>query len=159
MAFNTLEFLLLLAAVVILYYVLPKKARNPLLLVASYGFYAYNSVPLVLFLVLCTLITFVIALRIESSADRQKKNWVTAGVVLSIGVLAFYKYLNFLFDTVNSALKSAEFGGSLPHVSLVAPLGISFIIFQTVSYLIDVYRGTIPAERSLFRFALYGEEF
>ncbi|MBQ5754895.1 MAG: MBOAT family protein, partial [Oscillospiraceae bacterium] len=155
MSFNSLAFLLFLGAVVALYYLLPAKARNPLLLAASYFFYMVYSVPLALFLVLCTLGTWAVGLKVQTSAPERKKAWLAAGVVVNIGVLAFYKYLNFMFSSVNSMLGGAGVEARLPRVDLIAPLGISFVIFQAVSYLVDVAREKIPAEKSLYYFALY----
>lgn len=155
MSFNSLVFLLFLAVVLLLYYLLPGKARNPLLLAASYVFYAYYSLPLTLYLLLCTLVVYATARKMDTAESRGKrKNWLTAGLVLTLGALVFYKYTNFLLRLLLT-LFGIAYSDAAPQVSIVAPLGISFITFSSVSYLLDVYRGKYPAERRLLRFALY----
>ncbi|MBR5343795.1 MAG: MBOAT family protein [Oscillospiraceae bacterium] len=155
MSFNTLDFMLLLAGTLILYFLLPQKLRNPLLLVASYVFYAAYSLGLTLFLVIMTLITYVLALEIdrcrEVKGGKVSKAWMIVGVVISLGTLAFYKYFNFLSDAL-AGLSGAK---KATHLSLLVPLGISFVVFTLVSYLVDVYRGKIPAERNILKYALF----
>ena len=156
MSFNTLDFLLLLAVTMGLYFVLPWKLRNPLLLASSYVFYAAYSLKLTLFLVIMTLLTYVLALKIchcrEKEEDKKRaKIWMGTGVIICLGILAFFKYFNFLSDSL-AAMIGAE--GNL-HLNLMVPLGISFIVFTLVSYLVDVYRGTIVAERNLLKYALF----
>ncbi|MBQ6412643.1 MAG: MBOAT family protein [Ruminococcus sp.] len=155
MSFNTLDFFLLFSATFVLYFLLPHKLRNPLLLIVSYVFYAAYSLPLTLFLVIMTLITYFIALDIERFRGAEKnafaKRWMIIGVVLCLGVLGFYKYFNFI-----SATLGGLFGSSKPkQLSLVAPLGISFVSFTLVSYIVDVYKGKIAAEKNLLKYALF----
>lgn len=155
MSFNSFVFLLFLVVVLLLYYLLPGRARNPLLLAASYVFYAYYSVPLLLYLLLCTLAAYGIARRMETvPGAAQRKKWLIAGLVLNLGVLGVYKYSNFLLRLLLSIFGIA-YSDSVPQLSLVVPLGISFITFSSISYLVDVYRGKYPAEKRLLRFALY----
>ena len=147
--------MLLLAGTLILYFLLPQKLRNPLLLLASYVFYAAYSLKLTIFLVVMTLVTYVLALEIERCRGvregKVSKRWMIVGVVISLGTLAFYKYFNFLSDT----LAGLSGSGKAKHLALLVPLGISFVVFTLVSYLVDVYRGKIPAERSLLKYALF----
>lgn len=151
MAFNTLDFLLLFTLTAFLYYILPHKLRNPLLLLASYVFYAAYNLALTLFLLLCTLFTYFIGLQVDRQDDpERRKSWAAAGVVIDLGALAFYKYFNFLLGTFSKAAGAKAFT-----LDLIVPLGISFIIFQVVSYIIDVYRRKMSAEKSLFKFSLY----
>ncbi len=154
MAFNTIEFFIFLTAFILLYYLLPVKLRNPLLLLGSYLFYAFYSPALTIFLVAITLVNFIIALVMEQCDDNQKarKKWLVIGLILDIGVLAFYKYFNFFSLTIHQILRR---GGSAATMRFLVPLGISFITFSVASYLVDVYRKTISAEQQLFRFALY----
>lgn len=148
MSFNSIVFLTFLAVILFLYYILPAKVRNTLLLAASYVFYAYYSIPLVGFLILCTFVVYFIARKIDVCDEAHiRKRWLVIGLILNIGTLGFYKYLNFFLSII--------LGNSAPSVSLVVPLGISFIIFSTISYLVDVYRKRISAEKRILRFALY----
>ena len=154
MTFNTVEFLAFFGLFIVLYYLLPVKVRNPLLLLGSYLFYAYYSPILVTFLAAVTLVNYGGALLIErfERGSRGRRTVLAAGLVLDIGVLAFYKYFNFFSGILHQI---GGRGGSPVTLKLLVPLGISFIIFSVASYLVDVYRGTIGAERRIWRFALY----
>lgn len=153
MVFNSLEFIFALAAFAVLYFALPIKWRNPLMLVASLAFYAYYSLILSLYLVACIVLTYLIALEIskKKAAGASTKFWLLAGIILNLGSLAFFKYVNFIGRTISEVFTH----GSYTALNIAAPLGISFIVFGAVSYLVDVNRGKIEVEKSLFRFALY----
>lgn len=151
MIFNTLDFLLFLPVVVLLHYLLPHKYRNLLLLAASYFFYASYNLGLTLFLIICTAVTYGLGLAIgRNEDDKAAKRLMTIGVVLNVGTLGVYKYFNFVSESLASIS-----GGEAFKLNWLVPLGISFIIFQTVSYLVDVYRKKISAEKNLLKFALY----
>lgn len=156
MAFNSLDFMLLFTVTVILYYAMPHKFRNPLLLIASYIFYAAFDLGLTLFLVLCTLVTYFTALKVDQyRGQKSSKTWATIGVVANLAALAFYKYLNFFFGMIFGVLKASGIAAKSHTFDLLVPLGISFIVFSVVSYIIDVYRGKIGAEKSLFKLSLF----
>ena len=151
-----MDFVVFFPAVLILYFVLPAKARNIFLLAASYFFYAVYSPVLTLYLVVCTLVTYGIALLIEKKRDgASAKTWAVIGVVLNLGALAFYKYFNFFSGMITGMLSASGVSTQAHRLDLVVPLGISFITFQTVSYIIDVYRNKLHAEKRILRFALY----
>lgn len=151
MAFNTLEFILFFFLTIALYFLLPNKLKNPLLLIASYVFYAWFDLKLTLYLVLTTLTAYFIGLQIERlKGQKAAKGWMLAGVILYVGILAFYKYFNFLSGIVTSAAGMKRF-----ELHLLVPLGISFITFTVISYVIDIYRGKAPAERNLMKLALF----
>lgn len=156
MAFNSLDFMILFAVTVILYYALPHKFRNPLLLIVSYIFYAAFDLGLTMYLVLCTLVTYFTALQVEKyRGQKSSKTWATIGVVANLAALAFYKYLNFIFGMIFGVLKASGIAAKSHTFKLLVPLGISFIVFSVVSYIIDVYRGKISAEKSLFKLSLF----
>lgn len=153
MQFNSLVFLLLFSAILLFYYWLPSKWQNGVLLFGSYIFYAYYDLTLTLFLLICTFFAYFVARMIqrERGDARRAKTWMIIGVVLNLGTLAFYKYFNFLSDSVASILGNDR----AIQISFLVPLGISFIIFQTVSYIVDVRRSVMDAEKNFFKFALY----
>lgn len=153
MVFNSLEFLIFYPAVLILYFLVPTKFRWILLLAASYYFYLSWNVELVFLIVFTTVISYCAALAIEKSPKKSlRKLCLAATLVCSLGVLLFYKYFDFLAGSVISA--ATLFGAKLEPFSLglILPVGISFYTFQTLSYAIDVYRGTEKVEKD---FALY----
>ncbi len=152
MSFNTLDFFLLFAVTVLLYFVLPRKLKNPVLLLSNLVFYAVYDWILILYLILTTLAAWGFGLLIEKGRGRKSgKAFMIAGVLSNVLVLVFYKYFNFLSANVGSLLGVKE----PVRLSLVVPLGISFIVFTAISYIVDVYKEKTPAEKNLFRFSLY----
>ena len=139
-----------------MYYLLPVKWRWFWLLLASYIFYSLADVSYSFVLLACTLMAYLAGRGIEKSdSPEYKKYWMTAGIVLNVVLLALFKYLGFLFDSVNALLAAAGLQWALRGIDLLAPLGISFYVFQALSYIWDVYDENVPAEKHLGHFALY----
>ena len=156
MSFNSLVFLIYLPIVLLLYYGLPHKFRWIMLLVASYFFYAYFDFKLVFLILLTTGVSYLGGLLIERTNNQlHKKLYCIVAVGVSLAVLAIFKYFNFALDSIVSLINA--FGGNVEgvFVKLILPVGISFYTFQTLSYVIDVYRGTIKAERHFGYYALF----
>ena len=160
MNFNSLQFLIFLPIVIILYWITPHKFRWILLLVSSYYFYMSWNAWLVFLIAGTTLISYLAGLAIEKSENRTKKRFfLVLSIAVCIGVLFFFKYFNFL---VNSAigflnLFALDIKGFSLH--LILPIGISFYTFQTLSYVIDVYKGKLKAERHIGYYALFVSYF
>ncbi len=156
MTFNSWEFILFYPVVLLLYFVLPKKARWPMLLVTSYFFYMCYQTELIVLIFGTTLVSWVMSNLIEKTENTKLKKLALAiTLITSLGVLFFFKYFNFLADSVFDIAK--YFGASISPVTLnlMLPVGISFYTFQTLSYVIDVYRGDIKTERNFFFYALF----
>ena len=156
MTFNSLAFLVFYPVVLLLYFVLPKRLRPITLLISSYFFYAYSQFDLLFLILGTTIVSYISAIVIEKSESAAiRKTLLTVTLLVSLGVLFFYKYFNFLFG---SAVGIASlFGAELSslELNLILPVGISFYTFQTLSYVIDVYREDIPAEKSFVFYALF----
>lgn len=151
MTFNSIEFLIFYPIVALLYFLLPKVFKWPLLLVASYFFYAYYSPSLVLLIFGTTLVSWLSAMVIERSEKTfVRRVFLILTLLVSLGVLFFYKYFDFLSGTVASLFNSEPL-----LLRLVLPVGISFYTFQTLSYVIDVYRGDVKTEKNFFFYALF----
>ena len=156
MTFNSLAFLIFFPTVTALYFLLPRKLKWPMLLIASYYFYAFYQPRLLFLIIATTLVSYLFALVVERSKSRGVKRLSLAvTLIVCLGVLFFFKYFGFAFDTVKSLAEL--FGVRMGDVTLklVLPVGISFYTFQTLSYVIDVYRGNIKAERNFFFYALF----
>ena len=156
MTFNSWEFLIFYPIVALLYFVLPKKLKWPMLLIASYYFYAFYQAELLFLIVATTLISWISSRIIErTEKNGVRKLMLTVTLVVCLGVLFLYKYFNFLAGSVVSLVEL--FGGEAPPVvlNLVLPVGISFYTFQTLSYVIDVYRGEVKTEPNFFFYALF----
>ena len=156
MTFNSLEFLIFFPVTLLLYFLLPKKWSRYSLLAMSLVFYLAWNVKLVFLILFTTAVSYFSALKIEKT-DRKsvKKLFLVLTLVSCLGVLLFFKYYNFLAGTFGWALgavtgKTYDFS-----LDLVLPVGISFYTFQTLSYVIDVYRAKEPAEKNFPLFALY----
>ncbi len=156
MTFNSFEFLLFYPLVLLLYFVLPKKSRPVVLLIASYYFYACSQLDLIYLIFGTTLVSYIAALGIERTEKIAiRRALLTLTLVVCFGVLFFYKYFNFLFGSAVGLV--TLLGGELSPIelNLMLPVGISFYTFQTLSYVIDVYRRDIPAERSFIYYAIF----
>ena len=156
MVFSSLVFVFLFLVVYLVAYTLVKpRHRNAVLLVSSLVFYAWGGPQYLLVLVGDTLVSWFFALRVSASktAASRKLNLVAACVVL-LGVLCVFKYLEWLIG---------NFQGLLGHqdivLGIVLPIGISFYTFQLISYVVDVYREEVPAQRSFWKVLLYSSLF
>lgn len=181
MLFTSYRFLGFVSILLVAYYRIPKRFQWMLLLAASYLFYFLAGADYLIYILTTTVSTWFAACQIERSEQRQDRylnerkaelskeekraykqeqkavrfRWTAACVLLNVGILAVVKYTNFVIANVNGVLAALGQTGRLSFVTLILPMGISFYTFQAVGYLIDVYRGTVPAEKNLFRFALF----
>ena len=142
----------------VLYYLLPVRARTVWILVASWIFYGWWRLDFLVLLIASSITAAylgrAIAAALNRGDERAARVRLTIGVTTALGALGDFKYFNFAVDTVSDLL--AFFGGrGLELWSVVLPVGISFYIFQIVSYLVDVYRGHAPAGRSIVEIAAY----
>ncbi len=156
MTFNSYEFLIFYPILLLLYFVLPKKTRPVLLLLSSYFFYAYGQLDLIYLILATTVVSYFASLGIErSEKDSLRRALLVLTLVVCFGVLFFYKYFNFLSDSVGAIMGLTGASVKPLYLDLVLPVGISFYTFQTLSYVIDVYRRDIPAEHSFIYYALF----
>ena len=156
MTFNSLQFLIFLPVVIILYFIVPHKFRWVVLLVASY--YAYMSWnPWLVFLILATTVVSYLAGLLMPKAKNQKvkKLLLVITIIVCLGILIFFKYFNFLLSSVINFLNLFSMNIHSVALDIILPIGISFYTFQTLSYVIDVYRGKFEPEKHFGYFALY----
>lgn len=156
MVFNSIEFLIFLPIVVLLFYLLPHKWRWLMLLAASCVFYMWFVPKYILILLVTIVIDYSAGILMERYADQHKlkKTFFVISIVSTLAVLLVFKYLNFL--TANLDQLCASLGMEthlLTHIIL--PIGLSFHTFQSMSYVIEVYRGHQQAERHFGYYALY----
>ncbi|MCU1329542.1 MAG: rane bound O-acyl transferase, family protein [Bryobacterales bacterium] len=152
MLFTTLQFAIFLAVVLGLHYALPKPARRYLLLAASLYFYmAWNPKFVVLILLLIT-IDFFAAKWIVSRAGPARRMALMLSLAANIGLLGWFKYANFFRETW---LNVAHPGAPVVPMDIILPLGISFHTFQSISYVIDVYRGEQAVIESYVDYSLF----
>lgn len=153
MLFSSIPFLYtFLPCVLILYFLVPGCLKNTVLLLSSLFFYAWGEPRFVVFMVIAIVQGYVFGLLAEKFRDRPKraKLCLWASAAISLGLLCYCKYADFFISGFNTLT-----GLSLPLLHVALPIGISFYTFQILSYVIDVYRGDVTAQRNLIDLAAY----
>ncbi len=148
MVFSSLTFLCIFLPVVLALYYL--RIRNILLIAVSLLFYAYGEPVYVLLMIASIIINYIFG-RLLGTEHKKKRQWILAiAVVINIGLLVVFKYLDMMVQTVNQLS-----GSEIPLVGLALPIGISFFTFQALSYVIDVYRREVEPQKNLWNVMLY----
>jgi alginate O-acetyltransferase complex protein AlgI len=157
MLFHSAEFFLLFFITIVGYWTIKEhRLRKLWLLAASCGFYGSWNPWLTLVVLFSAAFDFFIAQRIEATeSPKARRILLIVSVCVSLGILAFFKYTNFLLDAGVSFLNLFGVNHSHAVLRIVLPLGISFYTFETISYVVDVYRGRFRAERNFLDYALF----
>ena len=156
MVFNSLAFLIFFPLVLLLYRILPRKLRWVMLLIASYYFYGSWQPDLLYRILFTTFISYFCARKLEFAPTMfARRMYLIIALVASLFVLFFFKYFNFLAENIAGLMKLFGMGSNDFTLDLILPVGISFYTFQTLSYVIDVYRGSIKAEKHFGYYALF----
>jgi len=153
MVFSSLIFLVIfLPVLLLLYYCSPAGWRNLILLIGSFIFYAWGEPVYILLLLLSTTTDYWFgkALGNKNTASWHRKIILTCSIIINLAVLGFFKYADFLIFNINSV-----FGSSIKTLELALPIGISFYTFQSISYIMDVYRRKVSPQQSWLNFALF----
>lgn len=151
-----MAFMLFFPLVFSIYWLMPHHTRWFLLLCASYYFYMSWKPAYIVLILFTTFISYAAARLIEREPLRKKQRWILiTALVLCIGILFFYKYFNFFSITLSTLASRFLIPVHPVTVKLLLPVGISFYTFQTLSYVIDVYRGTVKAERHFGIYAAF----
>ncbi len=134
-----------------------QQTQKLFLLAASYFFYGYWDWRFTFLMLAMTVVNYVLGECIQQAqTQRLKKLTLLAVIIFDLSVLSFFKYYNFFIDSANYALHSIHAGalGSLPTLGIILPVGISFITFQAMAYVIDIYRGVAEPAETFWDFAL-----
>jgi alginate O-acetyltransferase complex protein AlgI len=153
--FNSLHFLLFFLVLTTAYFLLPHRFRWILLLAGSCYFYMAFIPIYILILGFTIVVDYFAGIWLEKTEGKRKKYFLIASLVANIGVLAVFKYYNFLNDNLSALLNSIGYTNTIPHLSIILPIGLSFHTFQAMSYTIEVYRGNQKAEHKFGIYALY----
>ena len=155
MLFSSLLFIFIFFPLCLLiYYLVPFKFKNIVLLIFSLIFYAWGEPKYILLMLLVSLINYISGLIIDKYDNKKiKKYTVVICVILNLLLLGFFKYTNFIIENLNN------FGMNLDTLNIILPLGISFYIFQTMSYTIDLYWGKVKVEKNFLIFLTYVSMF
>ncbi|MCI8550416.1 MAG: MBOAT family protein [Lachnospiraceae bacterium] len=164
MLFNSIDFLIFFPIVILVYFIIPIKIKHIWLLAASYYFYMCWNAKYILLLFTSTVVTYISGLMIEKikhsayKIDRQlklKKLVVAGSFLINLGILFWFKYINFVLNSLTRIFAGIHVQLNLPVFDILLPVGISFYTFQALSYTMDVYRDDIYAEKNFFRYALF----
>jgi len=154
--FNSIGFIILLPICTLLYYLLPARFRVWYFLLISYLYFITIEPRYLTLLLAATLVNFISGIWISSTTSiTQKKLVFILGLIVNIGILSTFKYFAFLNESVKFLVESFGIEYTIPSYNFIIPVGISFFTLQNLSYLFDVYRGSLKAERNLLKFALY----
>ncbi len=152
MLFSSITFLFyFLTAFLILYFAVPRKLKNVVLLAFSLLFYAWGGVKYALLMVVAIFVGYTFGILVDKFREKKRVavalTWTAAAIILAF--MLYFKYTNFFIDNINNI-----FGSNISFLKITLPVGISFYTFQTISYVIDVYRGT-PAQKNIIDLAAY----
>ena len=152
MLFSSITFLYcFLPCVLLVYFVVPDRLKNFTLLAASLIFYGWGEPKYLVFMLLSVTQSYIAALLVERFRGKKLAKLALAlSAVASLGLLAYCKYADFFIENFNAVT-----GLSVPLLNIALPVGISFYTFQILSYVVDVYRGDVPAQRNFIDLAMY----
>ena len=155
MLFNSIHFALFFLVVTTVYFILPHRFRWFLLLASSCYFYMAFIPVYILILGFTIVVDYFAGIWLERFKGKKRLYFLIASLIANIGVLAVFKYYNFLNDNLSVFLNGIGYNNVIPHLSIILPIGLSFHTFQAMSYTIEVYRGHQKAERNFGIYALY----
>ncbi len=165
MLFNSIHFLIFFPVITVVYFLIPAKKRYIWLLLASYYFYMCWNAKYALLLFFSTCVTYLSGWLMEYVQRRlaahpvravKYKKWCVAGCFsLNLSILFLFKYFDFVVRNINVALEKCNLTLITPSFDVILPVGVSFYIFQALSYTMDVYREEIKAEKNFLRYALF----
>ncbi|NIK71297.1 MBOAT family protein [Paenibacillus sp. BK720] len=153
MVFSSLLFLFIfLPSVLLLYWLSPRRGKNLILFLASLVFYAWGEPVYIVIMLISTVTDYSFGLLLSKPewGPKRRKAIVVASVIVNLALLSYFKYADFAILNVNALL-----GTDIPLTELALPIGISFYTFQSMSYMIDVYRGTAKAQRNWIDFGTF----
>jgi D-alanyl-lipoteichoic acid acyltransferase DltB (MBOAT superfamily) len=156
MLFNSTQYAVFFPIVVALYFMIPHRFRWVFLLVSSYYFYMCWKPGYAVLIIITTLVDYAAGLLMESAESRVvRRRYLILSLCSNLGMLFFFKYYNFFNESLRILTGKLDLGLSLPASSFLLPVGLSFYTFQSLTYTIGVYRGTVKAERHLGILAAY----
>lgn len=156
MLFNSFQFLAFFPVVLIGYFVIPNKIKYIWMLIASYYFYMCWNPSYALLILTVTGVTYICGMVIDKSRKYTTRRFVLIlGILFPVGILLYFKYFTFLMQNVNRILNLINQKEINLWMDVLLPVGISFYTFQSISYIVDIYRGNLTAEKNFLKYALY----
>jgi alginate O-acetyltransferase complex protein AlgI len=155
MSFNSFAYLIFFPIVATLYFIIPFRFRWAFLLAASCYFYIYFIPIYILVLFVLIIVDYLLALGMERSTGKKRKFLLIISILSTCSILFIFKYFNFFNENFTALAQAFHWNYSVKALSLILPLGLSFHTFQSLAYVIEVYRGNYKAERHFGIYALY----
>ena len=155
MLFNSIQFAIFFVIVTFIYFTINHRYRWFLLLASSCYFYMVFVPVYILILGFTIIVDYFAGIYLEETEGKKRKVFLVASLIANIGVLAVFKYYNFLNGNLSVFLNDIGFQNPIPFLSIILPIGLSFHTFQAMAYTIEVYRGHQKAERHFGIYALY----
>ena len=159
MLFNSFHYLIFFPIVFCVYWLLSKKSlrlQNAFLLVCSYFFYSCWDWRFLFLLIFSTFLDYYTGLKIDQvSSGKLKKSWLLTSVIINLGFLGVFKYFNFFSHSFSELLHQFGVQTNEASLNLILPVGISFYTFHGLSYVIDIYKNRIKAERSFIDYSVF----
>ena len=156
MFFNSLEYFVFLAIVLALYYSFSHRWQNYMLLAVSYFFYGYWDYRFLSLMLISTVVDFFAGRIVDhATTESKRRTFLAISMIVNLTFLVFFKYFNFFIDSAERVLSAAGMGFSAPVLYVILPAGISFYTFESMSYVIDVYRRKVKSTDNFFDFALF----
>lgn len=150
MVFSSITFLFYFLPIVLaIYYLVPNKWKNITLLISSFIFYFYGEPKYVLLMLFSIICTYIFGLLINKY-KKHSKLFLTLFICISVGLLIYFKYINFIIQNINLWLNN-----KIDFIHVALPIGISFYTFQMISYIVDVYRGQAKVQKNILKLAMY----
>ncbi len=152
MVFSSITFLFYFLPIVLaLYYLVPNKLKNLILLISSFIFYFYGEPKYVLLMAFSIISTYICGIFVDKYRGTKKsKIFLILEIIISIGLLIYFKYANFIIKNINLWLSQ-----KMDLINVLLPIGISFYTFQMISYVVDVYKGEVKVQKNILKLATY----
>ena len=156
MTFNSIQYGIFLAAVVVAVWSVPSRWRNPLLLAASYVFYASWDWRFMALILASTAIGYTSGLALHRSTAERRRRWILATrIALNLALLGVFKYFDFFIDSTRQLADAVGLGFSGPTVTILLPIAISYMTFEEIAYAMDIYRRQIEPTRDIVAYGLF----
>ncbi len=153
MVFSSIVFLyIFLPILLIVYFMVPSKMKNAIMIIGSLLFFAWGEIRYIPIMLLLAVMDFYCGKKITQNWDNKKKKrlFLLIDIGVNLAILFFFKYADFIIGSINEIT-----GLKIPLLNIPLPIGVSFNTFQSLSYIIDVYRGTVKNEKSFYNYLTY----
>ena len=153
MVFSSVVFLYIFLPIMLLvYFIVPKKFKNAVMIIASLIFFAWGEIRYIFIMLILAVMDYFCGKKIDKYFDNKKKKRLYLGIDVGVNllILFFFKYADFIISNINLIT-----GFNIPLLNIPLPIGVSFNTFQSLSYIIDVYRGTVKCEISFYNYLTY----